>query len=131
MIKNSTASALTWLAAILLGLGLLMMSPSGSFLVFIVAALFAAVPAIFGTKKMRIVVIILLAASIILAVIQYSEFKNEHYRIEKRIKIKQIKETGAPGYSYGKYAVYYQQQGNERKSCLNKRFKEMICIKQG
>jgi hypothetical protein len=39
MIKNSTASALTWLAAILLGLGLLAMSPSGSFLVFIVAAL--------------------------------------------------------------------------------------------
>ena len=118
MIKNSTAFALTWLAAILLGLGLRVMSPSGSFLIFIVAALFAAVPAIFGTKKMRIAAIILLATSIILAVSQYSEFNNERYRIEKRSKIKQIKETSDPGYSYGKYAVYYQQQGNDRKRLL-------------
>jgi hypothetical protein len=78
-------------------------------------ALFAAFPAIFGTKKMRIAAIILLAASIILAVSQYSEFNNERYRIEKRRKIKQIKETSDPGYSYGKYAVYYKQQGNDRK----------------
>jgi membrane protein implicated in regulation of membrane protease activity len=108
MMKNSTASALTWFAAILLGLGLLMMSPSGSFLVFILAALFAAAPATFGTKKMRIAAIILLIASIILAVIQYAEFKNEHYRIKKHNKIIQTKETGAPGHSYRNSAIYYQ-----------------------
>jgi membrane protein implicated in regulation of membrane protease activity len=111
MMKKSSTSALTWLAAILLFIGLLILSPSGSFLVFILAALFAAAPAIFGTKKMRIAAIILLIASIFLAASQYSEFKNEHYRTEKRNKTIQSKETCAPGYSCRNNAICYQQQG--------------------
>lgn len=83
MFKNSSASALNWFAAILLGLGLLMMSPSGSFLVFVLAALFAAAPAIFGTKRIRIAALILLLAAIILAASQYPEFQNERHRILK------------------------------------------------
>lgn len=110
MMKNSSASALTWFAAILLFIGLLILSPSGSFLVFILAALFAAAPAIFGTKKMRIAAITLLIASILLAAGKYPEFQNERSVIEKRGKIKQLKETGTHTYSYENSVIYYQQQ---------------------
>jgi membrane protein implicated in regulation of membrane protease activity len=107
MIKNSSASALIWLTAILLGLGLLIMSPSGSFLVFILAALFAAVPVFFGAGKMRIAAVILLVAAILLAAGKYPEFQDEHNRIEKRNKTKLIKTTGHPGSSYRNSAIYY------------------------
>jgi membrane protein implicated in regulation of membrane protease activity len=87
MIKNSSASALTWLSAILLFVGLLMMSPSGSLAVFVLAALFAVTPAVFGRNKIRIIAVILLLVSILLAVNQYPEFQNERERISKRTKI--------------------------------------------
>ena len=109
MIKNSSASALTWFTAILLGIGLLMMSPAGSFAVFVLAALFGAAPALFGTKKIRIAAIILLLAAIILAASQYPEFQNERDAVRKRSKISQMKSISSPGYSYGNFAVYYRQ----------------------
>ncbi|MCG2709665.1 MAG: hypothetical protein Q8N12_00555 [Thermodesulfovibrionales bacterium] len=52
--KKESANALAWFAAILLLVGLLIMSPSGAFALFVLAALFAALPAIFGSKKTRI-----------------------------------------------------------------------------
>ena len=105
MIKNSSASALTLFTAILLGIGLLMMSPTGSFAVFVLAALFAAAPALFGKKKARLIAIILLLAAIILAANQYPEFQKERARFSKRSKITQTK---PPGYSYNKSTNYYQ-----------------------
>ena len=106
--KNRSASALTWFAAILLCVGLLMMSPAGSFAVFILAALFAAAPAISGIKKIRIAAIILLLASIILAASQYPEFQNERERISKRTKTSRMKLLTSPAYSHGNFAVSYQ-----------------------
>jgi hypothetical protein len=100
IIKNSSASALTWFALILLILGLLMMSPAGSFAVFILAALFAAAPALFGTKKIRLAAIVLLIAAIILAASQYPGFKNERHSMEKRAKISRIKPSNPSGHSY-------------------------------
>jgi len=94
--KNISASALTWFAAILLFIGLLIMSPSGSFLVYVLAALFALAPAIFGTKKIRIFAIVLLLVSISLAVNKYPEFKSESDKYSKHGKINQIN----PGHSH-------------------------------
>jgi hypothetical protein len=109
MIKNNSASAFTCLAAILLFIGLLIMSPSGSFLVFILAAFFAAAPAFFGIKKIRVAAIILLITSILLTAAKYPEFQNEHDIIRKRSKIIQMKPLSPPGYSYRISAIYYQQ----------------------
>lgn len=119
MIKNSSASALTWFAAILLFVGLLMMSPAGSLAVFILAALFVAAPAFFGTKKIRIAAIILLLASIILAASQYPGFRDERERITKRSRISRIKPLRLPVYSYRNPAVCYSRQNNESKSGLS------------
>ncbi len=83
------------------------MSPSGSFAVFVLAALFAAAPAVFGTKKVRIVAIILLLAAIILAANQYPEFHKERERFSKRGKITQTKPPGSPGYYYNKSDAYH------------------------
>ena len=95
MMKNNSASALTWFAAIIIFIGLLMLSPSGSFGVYILAALFASAPAIFGAKKIRIAAIILLLASIFLAVNKYPEFQSERDKYSRRGKISQIN----PGHS--------------------------------
>jgi len=94
MIKNTSANALTWFAAILIFIGMLLMSPAGSFLVYVLAALFAMAPVIFGTKKIRIFAIILLLVSIFLAVNKYPEFKSESDKYSRRGKISQIN----PGY---------------------------------
>jgi len=88
--KNASASSLTWFAGILLFIGLLIMSPSGSFFAYVLAALFAVAPAIFGTKKIRIFAIILLLVSIFLAVNKYPQFKSESDKYSKYGKISQI-----------------------------------------
>lgn len=88
--KNTSASALTWFAVMLLFLGLLIMSPTGSFFVYILAAIFVVPPAIFGTKKIRIFAIILLLVSIFLAVNKYPEFKSESDKYSRRGKISQL-----------------------------------------
>jgi membrane protein implicated in regulation of membrane protease activity len=48
MMKSHSASALIWFSLILLILGGLMMSPTGSLFVFALAGLFAAIPVIFS-----------------------------------------------------------------------------------
>jgi membrane protein implicated in regulation of membrane protease activity len=88
--KNTSARAITWFAAILLFLGLLLMSPSGSFFVYVLATFVALPPAIFGTKKIRIFAIILLLTAIFLAVNKYPEFKSESDKYSRRGKISQI-----------------------------------------
>lgn len=84
--KKESASALAWFAAILLFAGWLVMSPSGAFAIFVLAALFAAVPAIFGSKKTRVVAAILLLVSILFAAIKHPEFKSEQDRFSSRAK---------------------------------------------
>ncbi|MCL5669403.1 MAG: hypothetical protein M1392_05415 [Gammaproteobacteria bacterium] len=84
--KKESASALAWFAAVLLLAGWLVMSPSGAFAIFVLAALFAAVPAIFGSKKTRIIAAILFLVSILFAAIKYPEFKSEQDRFSSRAK---------------------------------------------
>lgn len=87
-----------------------MMSPTGSFAVFVLAALFAVAPALFGKKKVRIIAIIFLLAAIILAANQYPEFQKERARFSKRGKITQTQPLGTHGYYYNKSSNYYQQR---------------------
>lgn len=89
--KPESARALTWFAAILLFVGLLIMSPSGAFFLFVLAVLFAAVPAIFGSKKARIIAVILLLVSILFAVSRYPEFRSEQERFSSRAKNTSLK----------------------------------------
>lgn len=89
--KKESADALAWFAAVLLFVGLLIMSPSGAFALFALAALFAAFPAIFGSKKTRIVAAILLLISVLLAVSRYPEFRSEQDRFRSRAKNSSLK----------------------------------------
>lgn len=75
--KTSTARTLTWLAASLVVVGGIIMSPSGAFFSFTLAALVALFPAVFADGKVRIVAVILFFVSIGLSVDRYSEFKHE------------------------------------------------------
>ena len=76
-IKTATARTLTWLAASLLVVGGIIMSPSGAFLSLILAALIALFPAVFGKGKVRILAAILLLVSIALSLNKYTAFKHE------------------------------------------------------
>ena len=84
--KKESANALALFAAILLLAGWLVMSPSGAFALFVLAALFAAFPAIFSQKKTRIIAAVLLLVSILFAVSKYPEFRNEQERFRSRAK---------------------------------------------
>ncbi len=90
-INPKSASALVWFAAILIVAGWLVMSPSGAFALFVLAALFAVFPAVFGSRGTRIAAAVLLLVSIIFASIKYPEFKSEREMISKRTKNSSMK----------------------------------------
>ena len=81
----STRALIVTAALFMLG-GFLVMSPSGAFLAFGLAALLAAIPAIFGTGKIRIVAAILLLCSAGLAASSYPDFKKEQEQYRQRTK---------------------------------------------
>ena len=74
------------MAALILLVGLMVMSPSAAFLAFCLAALLSAIPAIFGTGKTRIVAAILLLCSAGLAANSYPDFKKEQEQYRQRTK---------------------------------------------
>jgi membrane protein implicated in regulation of membrane protease activity len=82
----ASTRALTVTAALVMFVGLIVLSPSGAFLAFGLATLLAAVPAIFGTGKIRIVAAILLLCSAAMAVRQYPAFQKEQEQIRQRAK---------------------------------------------
>jgi len=90
-----SASALLWTAAAATFLGLAIMSPSGQFFSFIVAALLATAPALFGSKRLRIAGGAILALSIALACQGYPAFQKEREDYRKRAAARSGK-TPAP-----------------------------------
>ena len=75
--KTATARTLTWLAAVLVVVGCIVMSPSGGFLSLALAALTAFFPAVFAKGKVRIVAAILLIAALALSFGTYPDFRHE------------------------------------------------------
>ncbi|MDI1320861.1 MAG: hypothetical protein PSW75_11820 [bacterium] len=82
----ASSQALAGAAGLILLVGLLVMSPSGAFLTFGVAALPAAIAAVFGSGKSRLVASVLLLAAIYLAAGQYANFRAEQERYRQRAK---------------------------------------------
>ena len=78
--QPASARALTSTAALVILVGFIVMSPSGAFLAFCLAALLSAFPVIFGTGKTRIIAAVLLLCSIGLAARIYPEFRSEQER---------------------------------------------------
>lgn len=78
--QPASARALTGLAALTLLGGFLVMSPSGAFLAFCLAAVLAAFPAIFGAGKIRLFAVALLLGAAALAVNRYPDFHREQER---------------------------------------------------
>ncbi len=82
----ASGRTLTWLAAILLVAGGMVMSASGAFFLFVAAAVCAGFPALLGTGKMRVAASVLLLLSLVLAVSHFENFKNDQNRYRKHIK---------------------------------------------
>lgn len=84
--QPASARALTGAAGLALLVGFLVMSPSAAFLAFCLAALFAAIPAIFGAGKIRLFAVALLLGAAALAVSRYPDFRREQQHYRERIK---------------------------------------------
>ncbi|HAR46006.1 MAG: hypothetical protein A2X56_08250 [Nitrospirae bacterium GWC2_57_13] len=84
--KPASAKALVWTAAVLIVLGMMILSPSGAFALFSLAALCAAIPAAFGSKRPRIIAAVLLVLSLALGASYYAAFKKESKAYSQRAK---------------------------------------------
>jgi len=76
--NHESAKALVWTAGIVTMLALVVISPSGTFALLILAAIFSAIPAVFATKKIRIIAIVFLIAAIALAASFYPAFRRDY-----------------------------------------------------
>ena len=94
--KAESARALVWAAAILIMLGLVIMSPAGAFALFALAAISAAIPAAFGSKLPRIIAAVLLITSLALAATFYSAFDREREAYAQRAKERAAKSLPGP-----------------------------------
>lgn len=83
-----SAKALVGAAVISIVLGMVVLSPSGSFLLWALAALSAAVPTNFGTKGSRVAGAVILAASLALAAATYPKYAAEMGRHRARAQQK-------------------------------------------
>ena len=84
--KPESARTLAWAASILIILALVIISPAGAFALLILAAVFAAVPSVFATKRPRVISAVLLIISIVLAVNFYPAFKRDQDSYTQRMK---------------------------------------------
>lgn len=94
-INPKTTKTFVWAASIIFLLGMMIMSPTGSFFLYSVAALFAVIPTIFGAKKTRIVAVVILAVSIALLVATYPKFSAEMTKYRERVN-KKSSEVSTP-----------------------------------
>ena len=82
--NHKSAKTLVWAAIISIIFGMVVMSPAGSFFLYAIAALFGAIPAIFGAKGTRIAAIVILATSIALLAVTYPKFDAEMTKYRER-----------------------------------------------
>ncbi len=79
-----SAKTFVWAAVISILLGMVVMSPAGSFFLYSVSALFAASPAIFGAKGTRIAAVVILAVSLALLAVTYPKYDAEMTKYKER-----------------------------------------------
>jgi len=82
--KPESAKALTWSSGILIVLAAIIGSPSGAFALLALAAICAAVPAVFAARWPRVISIVLLIASIAFAASSYPAFEREREAYARR-----------------------------------------------
>jgi len=90
-----SAKTFVWAAIISILLGMAVMSAAGSLFLYAIAALFAAIAAIFGTKGTRIAGGVILAISIVLLAVTYPKFDAEMTKYRERA-LKKSSEVSTP-----------------------------------
>lgn len=94
--KPESARALTWSAGILIVLALVILSPTGAFALLVLAAISAAIPSVFASKRPRIISVVLLIASVALAAYFYPAFEREREAYAQRAKERAAKPSVTP-----------------------------------
>lgn len=86
-----SASAVVWAAATATLLGLMVMSPAGRFISYIVAAVLTLFPTLFGSKVSRVAGGVILAISLLLAFQVYPAFRKDGDDYRKRVETRSAK----------------------------------------
>jgi membrane protein implicated in regulation of membrane protease activity len=79
-----SANALAWFAGLLLLVALALLSPGAAFLAALLAALCAAVPAVAARGRVRLAAVVLVLASLALAMGSYRGFQREQQTYRQR-----------------------------------------------
>ena len=82
-LSDQSAGALLGFAAILIVVGLVVISPGGRFAASALAGLFALVPLVFGSNRRRILAGVILGVSVLIGVPAYSEHQEELQRVHQ------------------------------------------------
>ena len=96
---GQSANALAAFSAILVVVGLLVLSRPAGFLLMVLAAVCALVPLAFGRSATRVVGLALLIASSAMAVALYPDFKDEQTRIAERATKNSTTQPASPARS--------------------------------
>jgi len=84
-LKNDSATSLTWLAAIILLVGLLIDSPAGRFFSTLVAGGIALIPLCFGNSRRRIFAGVVGLAAVLLACAVFGEYQKDFAKYRERV----------------------------------------------
>jgi membrane protein implicated in regulation of membrane protease activity len=93
--KQQSARALIWTSGILLLLGFMIPSPTGSFALFALAVVAAAIPSLLAVRPVRYVAFVLLGVSVAVAASTYPAFRQDQDAYAKRVKERAAKQPVA------------------------------------
>lgn len=96
MRKQPSARALLWFSAILLAVGAMVGDPTAGFAVFVLAGLGALGSIVLGDKRLKLIGLLLLAVSVVLAVAYWPAAKSHQAKYQERVK-KATTPDAAPG----------------------------------
>ncbi|RPI79841.1 MAG: hypothetical protein EHM45_01195 [Desulfobacteraceae bacterium] len=86
MLNPESSKTLLIVCSVLIVLGMIIPAPSARFLCLILASFCAVVPALFSTKRQRLIAIILLILSVSAAVWIYPQFKQHMDRYRESVR---------------------------------------------
>jgi uncharacterized oligopeptide transporter (OPT) family protein len=85
-LNDVTAKSMNWLAVIILFVGMMIASPSGSFFSAVVAIMVALVPLLFNRSKSRMVAGIIVIVATLFVSATFGEYQKDRQRYQERVR---------------------------------------------
>lgn len=96
-LNDVSAKSLTWFAALVLAIGMLIGSPTGQFFIALLAGCLAAIPLALGNRRRRIYAGIVFLLAVLFAVAVFDAYR--HDSSSYRDRVKRAADTSSPAES--------------------------------